>query len=57
MSKPVVISDPYPRTLKLIFHKEKFRLFKKKFKIISSPINNKQDFYEKNISKAEKLFQ
>ena len=52
MTKPLVISDPYPRTLKLIFHKEKFELFKRKFKIVSSPTNNKQDFYEKNISKA-----
>ena len=27
MSKLVVISDPYPRTLNLIFNKEKFGLF------------------------------
>ena len=52
MSKSVVISDPYPRTLKLIFNKEKFRLFKKKFQIISAPLKNKRAFYEKNISKA-----
>ena len=31
------------------FNKEKFKLFKKKFQVISAPLKNKQVFYEKNI--------
>ena len=52
MSKPIIISDPYPRSLELIFKKQKLIQLKKKYKIISSPKKNKKIFYEQNISKA-----
>jgi len=52
MPKPIIISDPYPRNLKLIFSKEKFKLFKQQFQLISAPLKNKNLFYEKNISRA-----
>jgi len=52
MPKPIIISDPFPRTLKLILDKEKYKLLKKKYNIITPPINKKNAFYEKNISKA-----
>jgi len=52
MSKPIIISDPYPRTLKIIFSKEKIKLIKQQFQLISAPLKNKKLFYEKNISKA-----
>jgi len=51
MSKLVVISDPYPRTLNLIFNKEKFRLFKKKFQIISAPLKNNELFMKRIFQK------
>ena len=34
MIKPIVISDPYPRTLDLIFTKTKLKELKTKYKII-----------------------
>ena len=50
--KPVIISDPYPRSLSLIFAKQKLQMLKRSFVIITPPEKNKRDFYEKNISKA-----
>ncbi|MDB4184410.1 NAD(P)-binding domain-containing protein [Alphaproteobacteria bacterium] len=50
--KPVIISDPYPRSLSLIFTKQKLQMLKRSFVIITPPEKNKRDFYEKNISKA-----
>ena len=52
MIKPVVISDPYPRTLDLIFTKTKLKELKTKYKIIVAPKKNKKNFYENNIGKA-----
>ena len=45
MPKPIIISDPFPRTLKLILDKEKYKLLKKKYNIITPPINKKNAFY------------
>ena len=50
--KHIVISDPFPRRLDLIFSKKKLKELKSKYKIISAPKLNKKDFYEKNIHKA-----
>ena len=50
--KPVIISDPYPRSLSLIFTKQKLQMLRKSFMIITAPDKNKRKFYEKNISKA-----
>jgi len=52
MTKPIVISDPYPRTLELIFTKKKFKELKSNYTILSSPKTNKKRFYENNIHKA-----
>ena len=52
MTKPIVISDPYPRTLDLIFTKKKLKELKSKYKIINAPQNNKKKFYEENIQNA-----
>ena len=52
MIKPIVISDPYPRTLDLIFTKTKLKELKTKYKIIVAPKKNKKNFYENNIGKA-----
>ena len=52
MTKNIIISDPFPRSLNLIFTKEKLKELKKKYKLIEAPIINKKKFYEKNIEKA-----
>ena len=52
MKKLNIISDPYPRTLNLIFNKKKLDLLNKKFNIIEVPKNNKKKFYLNNIHKA-----
>ena len=52
MRKLIVISDPFPRTLNLIFTKNKLRELKAKYKVITAPIKNKKNFYENNIKNA-----
>ena len=52
MSKLIVITDPYPRTLDLIFTKKKLKELKSKYKTITAPKINKKKFYEDNIHKA-----
>ena len=52
MSKPIVITDPYPRTLELIFTKKKLKELKSSYKVITAPKTNKAEFYKKNIYKA-----
>jgi len=44
MAKLIVISDPYPRTLDLIFTKKKFKELKSKYEIITPPKNSKKNF-------------
>lgn len=48
----VILIDPYPREMKLIFTDEKLRLLKKKFKLVTAPKRNKNKFYEKYIDQA-----
>ena len=45
VKKHIVISDPFPRRLDLIFSKKKLKELKSKYKIISAPKLNKKDFY------------
>ena len=52
MKKPIVISDPFPRTLDLIFTKQKLKELKSKYTLIIAPKINKRNFYENNIHKA-----
>ena len=52
MAKLIVISDPYPRTLDLIFTKKKLKELKSEYEIITPPKINKKKFYETNIHKA-----
>ena len=53
MSKPLIISDPFPRTLDLIFDKKTYSSIKNKFQIIKPTNKDKKKFYEKNIQKAD----
>ena len=52
MPKLIVITDPYPRTLDLIFTKKKLKELKSRYKLITAPKTNKAEFYKKNIYKA-----
>ena len=52
MSKPIVISDPFPRTLDLIFTKKKLIELKTKYKVLIAPDKKKRQFYENYIDKA-----
>ena len=52
MKKPIVISDPFPRTLNLIFTKKKLRELKTKYKVLIAPNKNKKKFYEDHIEKV-----
>ena len=52
MKKPIVISDPFPRTLDLIFTKKKLKELKTKYKVLIAPNKNKKKFYEDHIEKA-----
>ena len=49
MSKLIVISDPFPRTLELIFTKKKLKELKSKYKVLTVSKNNPKKFYENNI--------
>ena len=46
MKKPIVISDPFPRTLDLIFTKKKLKELKTKYKVLIAPNKNKRQFYQ-----------
>ncbi len=52
MKKYITIIDPYPRTMDLIFSKDKLKILKSKFKLIYAPKNKKKNFYKNNIYKA-----
>ena len=52
MRKHIAIVDPFPRTLELIFSKDKFKILKSKYELLYAPKNQKKFFYEKNIHKA-----
>ena len=52
MPKSIVITDPFPRTLELIFTKKKLRELKSKYKVLTVSKKNPKLFYENNIHKA-----
>ena len=52
MKKPIVISDPFPRTLDLIFTKKKLKELNSKYKVLIAPDKKKRQFYENYIDKA-----
>ena len=52
MSKPIVISDPFPRTLDLNFTKKKLKELKTNYKVLILTNKKKRQFYENYIDKA-----
>ncbi len=55
-NKPIILLDPYPRTMDLLFSKENLNYLKKNFKLITAPNKNKKYFYEKNLPNADYIF-
>ena len=55
-NKPIILLDPYPRTMDLLFSKENLKYLKNNFKLITAPNKNKNNFYEKNLPKADYIF-
>ena len=55
-NKPIILIDPFPRTMDLLFSKTNLKYLKKNFKLITAPNKNKNNFYKKNLSKADYIF-
>ena len=57
MSKPIVISDPFPRTLDLIFTKKKLIELKKKYKVLIEHNKKKRKFGQASSDTLKKKIQ
>jgi len=55
-NKPFIITDPYPRTMDILFSKENLKYLKKNFTLIKAPKVNKKKFYKENLSKVSYIF-
>ena len=51
--KPTILVDPFPRTMELIFTKDKLNYLKSNFKLIKRYKQSEESFYNKNISNAK----
>ena len=51
--KPLIISDPFPRTMELIFTKSQIKYLNTKFKLINAPNKNKSNFYDNYLPQAK----
>ena len=49
MSKPLIILDPSPRTIDLIFSSKQINFLKNNFLLKKAPIKDKKNFYKKNL--------
>ena len=50
--KPLIIVDPFPRSLDLIFTKSNLNYLKSNFILMEAPKKNKKKFYIENIHSA-----
>ena len=55
-NKPIILIDPFPRTMDILFSKTNLKYLKKNFKLITAPNKNKNNFYKKNLPNAEYIF-
>ena len=51
--KPTILVDPFPRSMELIFTKDKLKYLKSNYKLIERNNISEENFYNKNISKAK----
>ena len=50
-NKPIIITDPFPRTMDILFSKENLKFLKNNFNLIKAPKINKKKFYKKKFTK------
>ena len=55
-NKPIIITDPYPRTMDILFSKDNLKFLKKNFTLIKAPKVNKKKFYKENLSEVSYIF-
>ena len=55
-NKPVILLDPYPRTMDILFSKVNLKFLKNNFTLLKAPKSNKKNFYIKNLPHAEYIF-
>ena len=51
--KPIILVDPFPRTMELIFSKDKLKYLKSNYTLIERGKILEEDFYNKNITNAK----
>ena len=52
-NKPILITDPFPRTMELIFSKFQLKYLSNNFTIVKAPTKNKDKFYKKYLPIAK----
>ena len=55
-NKPIIILDPSPRTMDILFSKENLKFLKNNFTLLKAPESNKKNFYIKNLPHAQYIF-
>ena len=55
-NKPVILIDPFPRTMDILFSKENLKYLNNNFKLLNAPKKNKTTFYKKNLPNAQYIF-
>ena len=51
--KPTILVDPFPRTMELIFTKDKLKYLKSNYKLIERSNKSEENFYNKHIHNAK----
>ena len=52
-NKPIILVDPHPRTMELIFSKINLKYLKNNFALLKAPKINKKEFYNKYLPEAD----
>ena len=55
-NKPIILVDPFPRTMDILFSKENLKYLNTNFKLLNAPKKNKINFYKKNLPNALYIF-
>ncbi len=52
-NKPIIITDPFPRTMDILFSRKNLKFLKNNFNLIKAPKINKKKFYKKYLPNAD----
>ena len=52
-NKPIIITDPFPRTMDILFSRKNLKYLKNNFNLIKAPKINKNKFYKKYLPNAD----